>query len=428
MSEHRPEIIKHVKQLENQNNKLRKLLGTALEVADKDYCSFTRLKLESEVLAGEMNELQMEKHQLEDTIAAVISEGSDNIDHTIYNLEKEHVELRSKLEEVLNEIRKGDLEINQLKSEDAELKKTIAKLEDEKSVLLGQLKSEIGCKLNATSSLGQKQELKEEHIKRQPKFIKSVGGPISLVDMIKDKLYVELQDTISKSSEEINQIKGSLSDPDITNLIQEIETQKKILLNNLKLLKLKEEKDSTPDEPTTNSNTNLPPLQKSSEIETAAVDLGPTEENSAEKPSTSFDQSKLDELVSKLENERTFLLKRLHSISETSAQQFEERHLQTQSELHSTFMREVSSEEITDGLNKRYDDATNQMYADEEARLEQRIRELEAENDRIKKELDALTNQIRGETVIVPQNIISIQLKEKIAEMENNESILMPKQ
>ncbi|CAH1159162.1 unnamed protein product [Phyllotreta striolata] len=412
MAEQQPEVKKHIKQLENENNKLRKLLKTALEVANKDSASFMRLKLESEVLESEISNLEKEKQQLEDTMASIKTEGAHphKLQQIIYSLEKEHVDLRCRLEQVLTEIRKGYLEIDQLKSEDAELKKTILKLENDKKNLLAKFNldpsSEVkGDLVGSYAAI----ETKEESIKRQPKFIKPVGGPISIADIIKDRLYMELQETIAKSSEEINQMKGSISsDPDISKLIKDIEIQKEILLNNLKLLKIKEANDTNPDEPASSDNS-LPPASKSSkssEIETATIDFALSdEEDASEFARLSKEKLNLNRVVSQLESERAILVQRLQSLSEPSA-----------SGPHDTFVREASSERIV----KKYDDATNQLYDNDEQRLEQRIRELEAENNRIIGELEALMGQISEETARSPPKV-TCRLKEQINNMEKLE-------
>lgn len=189
---------------------------------------------------------------------------------------------------------------------------------------------------------------------------------------------------------------------------------------NLKTLKASgEENSEDPDENTTIEN-KIPTLSElelrfkklSFQSDTMSGASFSTEQKDSTFGSCSSrdDHQRLEEEVSRLENERKVLMQQLQSISETSATRFQERHLQTQSELHSTFMREESSQELV--LTQRFDDdATNQLYPDGDARLRQRIRELEIENTRIKNELQMLFDDLdskRGD------------LKEKLEKFEKN--------
>ncbi|KAG5893770.1 hypothetical protein JTB14_005437 [Gonioctena quinquepunctata] len=539
MADENAETRKRMKQLENQNLKLRKLLETAMEISTQDTTGISSLKIEAQQLTDTLNDLEREKRELEQRLSSVLAGNEEEI---IHNLEQEHVELKQRLEEVLNEIWHDNSVVEDLKSEGSKLKQALSELESEKSKLLEKLEmiearkssiSQISQKIHEKlsnlqnkkvsvtetevplkegisseetimsnfknlertyrqylkaledqvsleSKVSQLEEKKEEIVNVIPDsvtsqgilkevidsntnlihkikdvksklqsdlsitttFAKSLVEPagctvmevkVSELEQKKDLLYEELERSLEKSSRGINQLREKLSDPDLRKLINEIEVQKTLLLYNLRMLKIKDNSDiDFPKVPNTSKSSFPFPVPTTSELEVRAAHLSEREDTldnlslDSFEPSTSRDdREKLEAEVTRLENERSVLLRRLHSVSETSARRFEERQLQTQSELHSTFMREKSSEEMIRGKN--YDDATNQLYANEDSRLEQRIRELEIENERIKKELESLLVQIRDEQN-ESQIPVSEVLRERLEEFQKASPVLRKKE
>lgn len=538
------EALKRMKQLENQNLKLRRLLETAEDMSSQDADGIIQLKEEARNLEKTVDDLEKEKEDLQRQLNEI--QGAPML-NTLHELEQEHVDLQTKLESVLENIEKDRKEIESLKSEDDELQKALKLLQDEQEQLkekFKQLSSDdtvnshlaeqtvfakpqvytlVEPKPSLTRTIAKKSlkdynseeniisnfknlekvyrdyiEVLEEKSLQQKistletrnvelmnesegesqlklnstiiksntdilhkikdaksKLVTSIEANTNLIGTIKDSkdmevkiselerqkdlLYAELEESLENSSKEISRVRELITDGEIRRLVNEIEVQKAVLLYNLKTLKMKNEQNTAsssdeilklPDVPKVDIDSKdvLPISSQSSQVRPVpasttlnALHAQWPSDTSGYEPSTSNnpasnEHQRLEEQVTRLENERKELLKQLQTISETSAQRFEERQLQTQSELHNTFMREESSQEIVAGKN--YDDATNQLYADEDTRLEQRIRELENENARIKKELEVLSEQIRTEQSGAFQYTTKT-LRERINELES---------
>lgn len=529
------EAAKRVKQLENQNLKLKRLLQTAEDIFNQDLVRNARQKIENTDLMRTISNLEEEKIRLEQELTEIIQKNESGMVRALRKLEQEHTELQTELHNVLAGINEDHNEIVKLENEDLELRSALLQLEQEKCRLIEKIKTvddenstiaEQSCvveqKMSALSNLHKEtvsshnvirgQELAtnnessdqnilstfiqleqtykeyidvlEEHtlentisdltakherlasevqhsksedkqsqlrlnetilhsntnILNKIKDVKSklatsiemnsnlintaeeaqlMGLKISEMEKERDIIYEELEEYLQTSSKEICKLAENVHDPEMKLLVHEIEVQKAVLLYNLKMLRMKGETTI----PTSKSDVNTkeifaPPSSPASMLHQDSDEIKQlyTNDNEACGKSSSFEGSdsdghhRLEETVTRLENERMMLLKQLHSLSGTSPQRYEERQLQTQSELHSMFMREESSQEVV--ITKNLDDATNQLYTEEDIRLEQRIRELEIDNNRIKLEVQRLVES-------VPDYHLPAQaLRERIEELE----------
>ncbi|CAH1971386.1 unnamed protein product [Acanthoscelides obtectus] len=489
--------VKRIKQLENKNLKLRKLLDAAIEVINDDAAGGFKPKVVSDC------------------------EG-ENSEESRNHLEEEHAKLRTKLTEALDAINKEQQHCQGMSTEE-QLREAVGKLEAEKQSLIRQIKDiednesvlsqESFILQERLSQLESRRELfarsrqsagsrslashdsisthfniienthkmyintLDEHQMLESKvsqaelnkkiissntnlinkikdvqsklntslgtncnLIKNLDEPRDSVDIDvqitemerqKEALYDQLEQSLEHSSKEISGLSDHLSDPEIKRLVHEIEIQKTVLLYNLRMLKLKDSLRQCEQSDEFDPEANLSNVPTASELDVRGegIYLDEAEDKQVYVPSNNppepavfnDDQVLLQNEIERLVNERAALLGQLRCISETSARRFEEQQSPDLTErLHDTFMKEQSSDDIVRGTQV-FDDATNQMFADEDARLEQRIRELEIENDRIRKELDSLTVQIqdqRDQICTVPGQ----DLKEKIKELETPDS------
>ncbi|CAH2012287.1 unnamed protein product [Acanthoscelides obtectus] len=489
--------VKRIKQLENKNLKLRKLLDAAIEVINDDAAGGFKPKVVSDC------------------------EG-ENSEESRNHLEEEDAKLRTKLTEVLDAINKEQQHCQGMNTEE-QLRDAVGKLEAEKQSLIRQIKDiednesvlsqESFILQERLSQLESRRELfarsrqsassrslashdsisthfniienthkmyintLDEHQMLESKvsqaelnkkiissntnlinkikdvqsklntslgtncnLIKNLDEPRDSVDIDvqiaemerqKEALYDQLEQSLEHSSKEISGLSDHLSDPEIKRLVHEIEIQKTVLLYNLRMLKLKDSLRQCEQSDEFDPEANLSNVPTASELDVRGEGtyLDEAEDKQVYVPSNNppepavfnDDQVLLQNEIERLVNERAALLGQLRCISETSARRFEEQQSPDLTEcLHDTFMKEQSSDDIVSGTQV-FDDATNQMFADEDARLEQRIRELEIENDRIRKELDSLTVQIqdqRDQICTVPGQ----DLKEKIKELETPDS------
>ncbi|VEN44731.1 unnamed protein product [Callosobruchus maculatus] len=513
--------VKRIKQLENKNLKLRKLLDAAIEVINDDTAKDSKPKN----VLGEVSNLEEEKNQ---------ENGAAN------RLEKEQVQLRIKLNEVLTTLGKEPSHcqgtstedqlreaLRKLEAEKQSLMKKIKGIEDNQSILsqesfilqerLSQLESrqELLTKSRQSidsrslashdailsnfkniektykiyintleehetleSKVAQLENWKEEMMATVKKknsnetknqveinkkiissntnlinkikdvqsklktslgtncnLIKSLDEPrdsvdidvqISEMECQKEALYDQLEQSLEHSSREISDLSEQLSDPEIRKLVHEIEIQKTVLLYNLRMLKLKDSvKEYEQSDECTAENV---PTASGLDVRAGSIFLDKDDQQIfpaaalPESAALSDEQLHLQSEIERLINERAALMERLHCISEISARRFEEQQQNQQiltERLHDTFMKEQSSDDLMKGT-QGFDDATNQMFADEDARLEQRIRELEIENERIRKELDSLTDQIQEQRDIC--RVPGQELQEKIKELESPDS------
>lgn len=521
------EDAKRVKQLTNQNLKLKRLLQTALDISRQDFLSNDRLKGEHTDLTKTVECLEEEKLRLEKELSEILEKNEIGLVRALRKLEEEHSELQAEMHGRLNGLIVKQNETAKLETEDLELRSALIKLEQEKCRLLEKLQkveeekkrkngsifqhklSELnGVKDSAsTTNSGETEptnktsddnilstfiqlektykeyiDILEEHtlenkisdliskneelgiktdnsepddrgsqkklnetilhsntnILNKIKDVKSklatsvqknnniksdesriLSLRISEMEREKELIYQELEDYLQSSSKDISKVSENVNDPEIKLLVHEIEVQKAVLLYNLRMLKLKAETTATSSKSAFDTiETIAPPSSPASLLPRDSGEIKQlfTNDKEACGKSSSLEASaieghrRLEETVTRLENERQQLLKQLQSVSGTTTLRYEERQLQTQSELHSTFMREESSQEIV--TNKNFDDATNQLYTADELRLEQRIRELESENNRIKREVQRLTESAQYH--YLPAQV----LRERIEELE----------
>lgn len=525
------EALKRIKQLENQNIKFRNLLKAVLELSSQDAKGITNLQNESDSLRTKVENLEREKLQLESELNAVLEEGGSEMLQTVHKMQQENTELKTRFENIINKIKKENLDVGKLKAESAELKKTLMELENEKAELIEKIhkvgensndvrnsgirsqknsfeaesgnfsmtssfekqsssnllpttgsfedtfKNYVEEQTNINSNISKLEQKNEELIKVVQKtnstdislpikineeIINSNTNFLSKVDEVRSKMekisndfiktpkdmlddkiselenakivvYKELEKYLLESSNEISELTKNVSDPHIKKLVNEMEIQKAVLLYNLQSAKVNPNQSDLdqaevylPSVPNSTSDAIIlsnksVSFQLAQSSETIASN---SKENKHSEHSFSKDShQRLEEEINRLEQERERLLVQFHSISAASANRSieivtqNEIQLQTPSELHSTFMRESSHEVI---VAQNYDDATNQLYADEDARLEQRIRELEMENIRIQRELDSILEEIRADKGEMSRLQSSEQvLRERIDELEH---------
>lgn len=133
------QIRRRIKQLENQNMKLKNVLQTAAEIVDDDLSGIPKLKYESEALTQRVGDLEKQKMILEHEINTVKDGDISSMTKLVTHLECEQVELRTRLDSILNEIKKGNVEIEDLQTEDVQLKQALHELEKEKALLIEKL-------------------------------------------------------------------------------------------------------------------------------------------------------------------------------------------------------------------------------------------------------------------------------------------------
>ncbi|CAG9840618.1 unnamed protein product [Diabrotica balteata] len=297
------EILKHIKHLENQNKKLRNLLDSTKNVANQEVERFSMLQDETKYLEQTVDNLEKEKQELDDLLTSVLSKDEGNMNLILMKLEREHSKLRDKLDEAHTKIQLKTEEVVSLRTEDAVLKEVISNLEATKKSLLGRIKliedkesvlsgisnklkeqlseveqreeiivnakyktadfnkmeqnnkssEHIGSNKTATgSNLGKKQPLipvVSSNSNMSPNVQQSTGNSQSLEQIIseleksKSKLYKDLEEIINNSTKEIEIIKANVSDPDIKQLLYEIDIQKAVLDYNLKMARLQDEKN-----------------------------------------------------------------------------------------------------------------------------------------------------------------------------------------
>ncbi|CAH1992130.1 unnamed protein product [Acanthoscelides obtectus] len=132
------EVIRRIKQLNNQNLKLSRLLSTALALVTEDNAGVSKLREETASLSQTLNVLEKEKDELQQQLDVIEPPGS--LKREVRNLEHEHSELRAKLDEALSVVSTGHTEIEQLRSEDEQLRRTLEEMEAERAYLMTQLK------------------------------------------------------------------------------------------------------------------------------------------------------------------------------------------------------------------------------------------------------------------------------------------------
>nr|CAH7762916.1 unnamed protein product [Callosobruchus chinensis] len=329
---------------------------------------------------------------IEDTYKMYINtlEEHETLESKVAQLENCKEEMRTAVDKTNSDETKNQLEINEkIISSNTNL---INKIKDVQS----KLKTSLGTNCNLIKSMD------------EPRDSVDIEIQISEMECQKEALYDQLEQSLEHSSKEISDLSEQLSDPEIRKLVHEIEIQKTVLLYNLRTLKLDGCKQS--DHLTAD---NVPTASDDQQI-FPSTDI-------PESATLNDEQPQLQSEIERLVEERAALMKRLHCVSETSARRFEEQQNQQllTERLHDTFMKEQSSDDLVRG-GKGFDDATNQMFADEDSRLEQRIRELEIENERIRKELDGLTGQIQERSQIC--QVPGQGLQEMVKELEYPES------
>ncbi|KAJ8975201.1 hypothetical protein NQ317_019028 [Molorchus minor] len=158
MSDEIPDNVqKRIKQLENQNIKFRNILKNVLDVSEKEASGIARLQDEANYLKKTIANLEKEKEQLERNLATVLENTYDTeMVQTVNKLEREHTELKLKLDGVLHEISKENDEIEHLKAEDEQLKKIMTGLENEKLRLLAEIQ---GIDIKESNQSNQDSEL-----------------------------------------------------------------------------------------------------------------------------------------------------------------------------------------------------------------------------------------------------------------------------
>ncbi|XP_028135639.1 girdin-like [Diabrotica virgifera virgifera] len=293
------EILKHIKHLENQNKKLRTLLDTTKNVASQEVERLSLVQTETKSLEKAVDDLEKEKQELDELLTLVLSKDEGNKNLILMKLEREHTKLSNKLDEAHTKIQLKTEEVVSLRTEDAILKDVIYKLEATKKSLLGRIKliEDKESVLSAISTKLKEQLSEVEH--REEIIVKKVeekngssemlrsnktttgsnldttkvmhdgvssnsimspneqqstytDNSLSLEQMIseleksKGKLYKDLEEIIDNSTKEIEIIKAKISDPDIKQLLYEIDIQKAVLVYNLKMARLQDEKNFDP--------------------------------------------------------------------------------------------------------------------------------------------------------------------------------------
>ncbi|CAG9763372.1 unnamed protein product [Ceutorhynchus assimilis] len=275
-------ISTKIRQLEVQNEKLRRLLDSTFEITRQDAAKCRKLTLEVDFLRQAIVDLENQKQELEDEL---MNEYLDK-DHSDNN--KADIECR--LKSALDDIQRGSSEIKQLNPEGPYLTDALVELEKEKELLLSDiellkkaneqqnafvqenllLKQEIANLETIPASISNQDlvdklvsiqnskqtllaDINAAKLKTDPLGIPIENTVLELkicgLENQMDKLLINLKTSLLQSANEISTLYANTSDNQLRGLLNELDIQKTILLMNLTEIKEmhSESKNLTPD-------------------------------------------------------------------------------------------------------------------------------------------------------------------------------------
>lgn len=115
-------LVKRVSLLETQNSRFRNLLDSALEVTKQSLSDASIQKDENEFLQETIRLIEDEKVRMQEDLELLSSSETEGIFFYVKHLENDSLELRKKVDLLLNQIQKQTREIDQLKMEHMEFK------------------------------------------------------------------------------------------------------------------------------------------------------------------------------------------------------------------------------------------------------------------------------------------------------------------
>lgn len=404
-------ISKRIKQLENQNEKLRKLLKCTLQITSEESAKCLQLQDEASNLKQILDDLENQKLQLENELTFNLER-----DYWIPDETMKKSNIQTKLDKALIDLQTSSSEIQNLDVENEYIKELVSELEREKEMLLHDIKlvqkadeenkilAEENLKLRAelaeltvpTSSSIENLMLKLEEIENSKQKLqtdiasaKNTPDPLGIaventvleiqisgLDKQKKNILKQLKASLLQSANEVSMLHSKTSEGQLRGLVNELDIHKTILmmnLNEVKEMHLNEQNDVKKVE--SEDFSTLPGI--SSEVS----ELDTTELPSvAEEDELLAEHQHLSQELTRLERERNYLLEEIENVNQCEGRD----------RLHDTFMKEESAEEV---YRLPLDDATNQMYVNEEQMLAERIRELEEDNERIRRNLSIMMEE-----------------------------------
>lgn len=115
-------LSKRVTLIETQNSRFKYLLDSALQVTKQSLCETNLQTDENEFLQETIRLIEDEKLRMQEELDLLSSSGTEGVFYFIKHLENDNLELRKKVELLLNQLQKSMKEIDQLKIEHTEFK------------------------------------------------------------------------------------------------------------------------------------------------------------------------------------------------------------------------------------------------------------------------------------------------------------------
>lgn len=419
-------ISKRIKQLENQNEKLRKLLKCTLQITSEESAKCLHLQSEASNLKTILDDLENQKRQLENDLTFNLER-----DYWIPDETLKKVNIQTKLDKALSDLQTSSSEIQNLDVENEYIKELISELEREKEMLLHDIKlvqkadeenkilAEENLKLCAElarlqdlsvnkipsscsiEDLMQKLEDIEDSKQKLQTDIASANNTsdplgiaventvleikISGLDKQRKDILKQLRASLLQSANEVSMLHSKTSEGQLRGLMNELNIHKTILMMNLNEVKemhletTNDIKDEQKLDGGQSEDFSTPPrISDVSELETSELP------SVAEEDELLVEHQHLVQELERLERERNYLLEEIDKVNQLRGTEND------RDRLHETFMKEESTEEV---YRLPLDDATNQMYVNEEQMLAQRIRELEEDNERIRRNLSMMMEE-----------------------------------
>lgn len=413
-------ISKRIKQLENQNEKLSKLLKCTLQITSEESAKCLHLQSEASNLKTILDDLENQKLQLENDLTFNLER-----DYWIPDETLKKVNIQTKLDKALSDLQTSSSEIQNLDVENEYIKELISELEREKEMLLHDIKlvqkadeenkilAEENLKLRAElarlqdltvskipsscsiEDLMQKLEDIEDSKQKLQTDIASANNTsdplgiaventvleikISGLDKQRKDILKQLRTSLLQSANEVSMLHSKTSEGQLRGLMNELNIHKTILMMNLNEVKEMHLETTSDVKKLDGEDFSTPPrISDVSELETSELP------SVAEEDELLVEHQHLVQELERLERERNYLLEEIDKVNQLRGTE------NGRDRLHETFMKEESSEEV---YRLPLDDATNQMYVNEEQMLAQRIRELEEDNERIRKNLNMMMEE-----------------------------------
>lgn len=464
-------VSNRIKQLEDQNVKFKKLLEATLQITSLDSAKSAQLKNDANFLRKVVSDLENQKKQLEDELNLHMVQDAWVSDTGA------PINIQRRLNKALHDIQVGSTEIQQLQVEDDYLKELIGDLEIEKEQLLcdislvkkaneennalaqenlklkqelALLQAQCGTKFPQSDSdqllikkLASLESMKlklEEDIAAGQQCADPLGNPvesavlelkISGLERQKEDILKTIRTNLLQAANVVSTLHRNTSDCQLRGLLHELDIHKTILMLNLSEVKEMHFEERANQEEEDHANTIKEDLlncvqqqinmkefledyqQQSEEYST------PKAANSGElldfTDSELLQTSEAQALTQRLTGNFNYCELEVHELQPVSEEEeLQEEQVTTANVLNCEGpTRGVGGEEEAQKLP--LDDATNQMLVNEEQLLAQRIRELEEDNARIRRELsDSRSN---------PQELAQMEELQIMSKAQNDELV-----